>query len=77
MNKMFTLNSDKHNMFINNINKVSLSSFDEKRYICDNGIDTQPMVLILCILFNLNSMQQIRLMPYHHNKCNLSIFLVF
>ena len=42
MNKMYTLNSDKHNMFINEINKVSLSSFDDKRYICDNGIDTQP-----------------------------------
>ena len=42
MSKMYTLNSDKHNMFINEINKVSLSSFDDKRYICDNGIDTQP-----------------------------------
>ena len=42
MNKMYTLNSDKHNIFINEINKVSLSSFDDKRYICDNGIDTQP-----------------------------------
>ena len=42
MNKMYTLNSDKHYMFINEINKVSLSPFDDKRYICDNGIDTQP-----------------------------------
>ncbi|MBV2113503.1 MAG: hypothetical protein KUF82_21330, partial [Candidatus Thiodiazotropha sp. (ex Ctena orbiculata)] len=42
MNKMYTLNSDKHNMFVNEINKASLSPFDDKRYICDNGIDTQP-----------------------------------
>ena len=42
MNKMYTLNSDKHNMFVNEINKVSLNTFDDKRYICDNGIDTQP-----------------------------------
>ena len=42
MNKMYTLNSNKHEMFINEINKISLNPFDDKRYICENGIDTQP-----------------------------------
>ena len=42
MNKMFTLNSDKHKMYVNEVNKVSMSPFDDKRYILDNGIDTQP-----------------------------------
>ncbi|MCG7891854.1 MAG: hypothetical protein N0C80_16560 [Candidatus Thiodiazotropha endolucinida] len=42
MNKMYTLNSDKHEMFLNEINKISLSPFDDKRYICDDGINTQP-----------------------------------
>ena len=42
MNKMYTLNSDKHEMYVNEVNKISMSPFDDKRYICDNGIDTQP-----------------------------------
>ena len=42
MNKMFTLNSDKHKMYVNEVNKVSMSPFDDKRFILDNGIDTQP-----------------------------------
>ena len=39
---MYRLNSEKHNMYINEVNKVSLNPFDDKRYINDNGIDTQP-----------------------------------
>ena len=39
---MYTLNSDKHNMYINEVNKVSLNPFDDKRYICDDGITTLP-----------------------------------
>ena len=42
MNKMYTLNSNKHEMFVNEVNKLSLNPFDDKRYILDNGIDTQP-----------------------------------
>ena len=42
MNKMYTLNSDKHEMYVNEVNKISMSPFDDKRYILDNGIDTQP-----------------------------------
>ena len=42
MNKMYTLNSDKHEMYVNEVNKISMSPFDDKRCICDNGIDTQP-----------------------------------
>jgi hypothetical protein len=45
-NKMHTLNSDKHKMFINEINKKSLSPFDDKRYICIDGITTFPYGLI-------------------------------
>ena len=39
---MYTLNSDKHEMYVNEVNKISMSPFDDKRYILDNGIDTQP-----------------------------------
>ena len=42
MNKMYTLNSDKHQMFLNQRNKVSLNPFDDKRYILDDGIQTLP-----------------------------------
>ena len=45
MNKMYTLNSDKHEMYVNEVNKISMSpcgksdkkKFDDKRYIrpCD------------------------------------------
>jgi hypothetical protein len=45
MNKMYTLNSNKHEMYVNEINKLSLNPFDDKRYICDNGIDTLPFGL--------------------------------
>ena len=39
---MFRLNSEKHNMFINEVKKVSLNPFDDKRYICEDGINTLP-----------------------------------
>jgi hypothetical protein len=42
MNKMYSLNSNKHEMYINEVNKISMSPFDDKRYILDNGIDTKP-----------------------------------
>ena len=42
MNTMHTLNSKKHNMYINEINKKSMSPFDDKRYICKDGITTKP-----------------------------------
>ncbi len=46
-NKVFkhsfnTLRSDKHNMFLSNVEKCSLSPFDDKRYILSNGINTLP-----------------------------------
>ena len=40
--KMYTLNSNKHEMFLNEINKISMSPFDDKRYVCDDGIITLP-----------------------------------
>ena len=40
--KMRTIKSDKHEMFIEEINKKSLSPFDDKRYILDGGIKTLP-----------------------------------
>jgi len=42
LNKMYRLNSDKHEMFVSEVNKVSLNPFDDKRYICDDGIETLP-----------------------------------
>jgi hypothetical protein len=45
LNKMYRLNSEKHNMYINEVNKVSLNPFDDKRYICEDGINTLPFGL--------------------------------
>ena len=42
MNKMFRLNSENHNMFINEVNKFSFNPFDDKRFICDDGKTTLP-----------------------------------
>ena len=66
MNKMYTMNSSKHKMFVNEVNKISMSPFDDKRYILDNGIDTQPFGFsVLCSEFILKSKQRNQLMPYH------------
>ncbi|CAC5377408.1 unnamed protein product [Mytilus coruscus] len=42
MNKCIQMNSKKHEMFGNGVNKISTNPFDDKRYIKDNGIDTLP-----------------------------------
>ena len=42
LSTMYRLNSEKHDMFVNEVQKVSLNPFDDKRYISDNGIDTLP-----------------------------------
>ena len=40
--KMYVLNSEKHEMFVKEINKKAISPFDDKRWISINGIDTYP-----------------------------------
>ena len=42
MNKMYRLNSENHDMYINEVNKFSFNPFDDKRYICDDGKTTLP-----------------------------------
>ncbi|CAC5362594.1 unnamed protein product [Mytilus coruscus] len=42
MNKCIQMNSKKHKMYVNEVNKISTTPFDDKRYILDNGIDTLP-----------------------------------
>ena len=37
---MKTIRSDKHEIGSYNLNKVSLSCFDDKRYILDDGISS-------------------------------------
>ena len=39
-NKMKTIRSENHEIYSLEINKRSLSSFDDKKYICDNGIES-------------------------------------
>ena len=39
---MFNLTHKNHKIYLNEMIKIGLSPFDDKRYICDNGIDTQP-----------------------------------
>ena len=41
-NKMYTLNSINHEMFIQERNKKSISPYDDKRYILADGIKTLP-----------------------------------
>ena len=38
--KMKTIRSKNHEIYSLEINKKSLSSFDDKRYICDSGIES-------------------------------------
>ena len=42
LNTMFILNSINHEMFINELIKISLNPFDDKRYIYEDGIITSP-----------------------------------
>ena len=38
--KMKTIRSENYEIYSLEINKRSLSSFDDKRYICNNGIES-------------------------------------
>ena len=38
--KMKTIRSENHENYLLEMNKKSLSSFDDKRYICNNGIES-------------------------------------
>ena len=40
--EMCTLNNKNHAMYLIESNKKALSSYDDKRYICDDGIKTYP-----------------------------------
>ena len=40
--KMRTLRSEGHEMFLEEVQKLSLNPFDDKRYIMDDGINTAP-----------------------------------
>jgi hypothetical protein len=40
---MITLNSKLHEMYLMKINKKSLSAFDNKRYILNDGLHTIPL----------------------------------
>ena len=40
--KLFLLNSDTHEMFVKEVYKKSISSFDDKRWINNDGIKTFP-----------------------------------
>ena len=39
---MFSIIHKKHDIFINEVLKIGISPFDDKRYICEDGIDTLP-----------------------------------
>ena len=39
---MRVLNSDRHRMYIKEIDKQSLNPFDDKQYILDDGLETEP-----------------------------------
>ena len=37
---MNTIRSDKHKLYTYNVNKIGLSAYDDKRYICEDGVTT-------------------------------------
>ena len=39
---MFSLVHKKHKIFLNDMIKIGLSPYDDKRYICEDGINTLP-----------------------------------
>ena len=39
---IYTINSERHKIFSLQTSKISLSCFDDKRYILPNGVDTLP-----------------------------------
>ena len=39
---MFNLVHKKHKIYLNELIKIGLSPFDDKRYICKDGIDNLP-----------------------------------
>ena len=41
-NKMYTMNSNKHNIYVYELTKKSISPFDDKRIILEDGIRTLP-----------------------------------
>ena len=41
-NEMTRIQSDHHNLYTVKVNKVSLSPYDDKRYLLDNGIQSVP-----------------------------------
>ena len=40
MANMKQIRSYKHQLYTVNLNKIGLSSYDDKRYICDDGVTT-------------------------------------
>ena len=38
--EMKSIRSEKHRIYTYNINKIGLSAYDDKRYICDDGVST-------------------------------------
>ncbi len=37
---MNTIRSDRHKLYTQTVNKIGLSAFDDKRYICEDGVRT-------------------------------------
>ena len=40
--KMYVLNSDKHEMYVKELNKKAISPYDDKRWMSNDGIITFP-----------------------------------
>ena len=51
--KMRSLRSERHEMFVEEVNKISLSPFDDKRFIEDDGITTLPFGYPKNVLFTI------------------------
>jgi hypothetical protein len=54
--KQYQINSKNHNMYLNKVNKKSLTPFDDKRYILEDNVTTYPFGFeeikdeILCVI---------------------------
>ena len=73
LNTMYRLNSEKHDMFINEVQKVSMNPFDNKRFFCKNNIKT----LSLCDPVSSILFEMVETVKLENNFCSILIMVFF
>ena len=73
LNTMYRLNSEKHDMFINEVQKVSMNPFDDKRFFCKNNIKT----LSLCDPVSSILFEMVETVKLENNFFSILIMVFF